>query len=690
MQTGGAGITGGNGSEAATRTRSSSPLSGAEVARLERLVQYQIAGTARELIFDDIARLAAQICRTPIALVSFLDDAREWVKGGVGWDIQAMARPLSLCATFLGGTAGAPENVTGELFLIADAREDARLLLNPHVTGDPHLRFYAAVPLLTPEGYAVGALAVLDVAPRLLDDTQAAALKMLAAQVVTHLENRRQVYDLMTTLTSRTRAEEQARWQARHDVLTGLPNRAMFLERVHEALLTLQTQEALAEEEAEAAGKRRKAHVKSGIAILFVDLDRFKRINDTLGHAAGDMLLREVAARFSGCLRPEDTLARLGGDEFTVLLPDIPNASYAVSVSQMLLRTLRRPVLLGAEELHVGASIGIAAYPRDGDDAQTLLKHADIAMYEAKAKGGYQAYSPRMNSDSYQRLIEEGELRRAIDKHELSLCYQPQVDLATGKILSVEALARWRHPERGLVPPAHFIALAEQADLIVPLGQWVLQQACADAARWRAAGHQDLRVAVNVSARQLSQPRLLDIITETLTEVGLDGSALDLELTETALCANGDSTPQVLQSLRSMGIRLFVDDFGTGYSSLAYLRRFAVDALKIDRAFIAGLGQNTPDDVLVRALIEMAHALDVKVIAEGVETPAQLERLRALTCDILQGYLFGRPVTLEGLLPLLASTQGVFSLSFKAGQGNDAPLGLLRSRRRLPAALGGN
>jgi EAL domain-containing protein (putative c-di-GMP-specific phosphodiesterase class I) len=259
-----------------------------------------------------------------------------------------------------------------------------------------------------------------------------------------------------------------------------------------------------------------------------------------------------------------------------------------------------------------------------------------------------------MNAHDFQQLVDEGELRRAIEQDELSLCYQPQVDLATGEILGVEALARWRHPNRGAIPPSHFIPLAEQADLIGALGEWVLRRACRDLATPRREGYPDLRVAVNLSARQLAQPTLVDSVTAILRENDLPGTALDLELTETALCANGDSTPQTLRALRALGIRLFVDDFGTGYSSLAYLRRFRVDALKIDHSFVAGLGKGTPDEALIRALIEMAHALDLRVIAEGVETEAQRDLLRDLECDHVQGYLYGRPMPLDDLRAFLA------------------------------------
>ena len=638
--------------------------SATETARLASLRDHWILETDPEPAFDDLVTLAAQYCRTPHASISFIDEYREWYKAHVGWAVSEVPRSDSFAAHAL--------RHKGKLFLVLDAREDTRFANNPLVRNAPGIRFYVAVPLVSADGHILGVLSVFDDRPRLLDDSQASALEALGRQAMTLLELRRRVQDLNNAVTARARAEESIQWQAGHDSLTGLPNRALFLQRLEEALEAAQrvlprTGTAPVEDREEGdsddassdsadAPERplRRGKGPSGqVALLFVDLDRFKRINDTLGHAAGDILLREVAARFSGCLRPEDTLARLGGDEFTVLLTDVPSTSYAASVSQMLLRTLRRPVVLGSQELHVGASIGISTYPRDGEDVQTLLKHADIAMYQAKEKGGYQAYSRRMNADGYQRLMEEGELRRAIERDELSVLYQPLLNATSGEVQSLETLARWKHPERGQVPPAHFISLAEQADLIVALGEWVLRRACRDVSEWRQAGMADLRVAVNLSARQLSQPKLSEFVESVLSEYHLPGGALDIELTETALCGSGDATPATLQYLRSLGIRVFVDDFGTGYSSLAYLRRFAVDVIKVDRAFVAGLGKDPTDEAIVRALIEMAHALGVQVVAEGVETAVQRDCLHSLGCDIMQGYLFCRPAPKEGVRTLL-------------------------------------
>ncbi len=635
-----------------------------EESRRETLRDYRVMDTASEPMFDDLTRLAAQVCDAPIALLSFLDGHRQWNKSNVGWNIGQIPLEESFATHILD---------QGDLAVIMDLRADGRFAHNRYVIGAPRLRFYAGLPLLGDGGHAIGALCVLDDKLRPFTDAQVTAFRTLARQAMAMLDQRRHIALLSGEVTLRSDAEERARRQARCDVLTGLPNRTLFLERVEEAL-----------ERARATRFVKGEKAYGNAAMLFVDLDRFKRINDTLGHAAGDIMLREVAARFTGALRPEDTIARIGGDEFTVLIPDLPTANYAAVVSQMLQRTLVRPISIQNQEFTVGASIGIAVSPRDGDDAATLLKHADIAMYEAKAKGGYQTYDPQMNADNYQRLIEESELRRAIERDELSLLYQPMIEIETGRVVAVEALCRWRHPERGPVPPAHFIQVAEQADLIVELGEWVLRRACVDAMMWRSHGHLDLRVAVNLSARHIVHGTVLKTVRDLLAEFELPGEIFDVEITETALCTTGDMTPQTLQGLRSLGVRLSVDDFGTGYSSLAYLRRFPVDILKIDRAFIAGLDKDTPDEALVRASIEMAHALDLLVVAEGVETEAQRDCLRALGCDMAQGFLFSRPVAPEVLTSLMAGggLRSAMLLTSGAAGGDIARLNRARASGR--------
>ncbi len=421
-------------------------------------------------------------------------------------------------------------------------------------------------------------------------------------------------------------------WQAYNDPLTCLPNRAHFQQALEEAI----------------------RHA-APFAVLFVDLDQFKHVNDSLGHVAGDQMLREAAARFERCLGRDDLLARMGGDEFTLLLP----GEGAEDRAEALLQALVRPVLIEGHELHIAASIGISRFPGDGTDAETLLKHADLAMYHAKehGRGQWQTFSPALTEAAHERLTLESSLRKAIEREELIVLYQPQVSLRTGEIIGTEALVRWQHGEMGLIAPSRFIPLAEETGLIVPLGEWVLRTACRQAARWAHEGW-NLRQSVNLSARQLGEHNLVLWVEAALKESGLDPHLLDLELTESALVAQGEAAVARLAALRALGVRISLDDFGTGYSSLAYLRRFPLDTLKIDRAFVRELGGTTrdarQDQAVVRAIISMAHALNLEVVAEGVETAGQREVLQRLGCDHMQGFLYSQSVTPERLEVLLA------------------------------------
>lgn len=419
-------------------------------------------------------------------------------------------------------------------------------------------------------------------------------------------------------------SRETVRHQAYHDALTGLPNRSLFQDRLLQAL-------SLA---------RRSGQ---GAAVLYLDLDRFKHVNDTLGHAAGDTLLTELAQRMRGVLRAEDTLARMSGDEFTVLLPGTGQADEALKVARKLLGEVARPILLGSQQLSVSASIGVGLFPADGEDAQTLLRHTDAAMYRCKQQGGgCQLYAREMDAAAQERLALETSLRQAIPNGELRLFYQPQVGAATGRVAGLEALVRWRHPTLDLVPPTRFIPLAEEIGLILPLGAWVLEEALRQAALWRRAGHV-MRIAVNVSGRQFEQRDLPDMIVGALARAGFPADCLELELTESVLMASGEGMLNTLRALKAIGVRLAVDDFGTGYSSLAYLRHFPVDVLKVDRAFVRGLGTAEVDAAIVGAVIELAHALGLEVVAEGVETDVQRRILEDLDCDVLQGFLFSKP-----------------------------------------------
>jgi diguanylate cyclase (GGDEF)-like protein len=414
---------------------------------------------------------------------------------------------------------------------------------------------------------------------------------------------------------------------AQYDTLTGLPNRVLLHDRLGQVLAF-----------AHRNGRR--------VAVMLLDLDRFKTINDTLGHDTGDRLLREAARRLTACIREEDTLARWGGDEFIIILPELSESQNAAVVAKKVLQAFVPPFVLGDRELFVTTSIGIALYPDDDQSVEGLIKNADVAMYRAKEQGGsnYQFYTANMNAAAFERLALESSLRKALERGELLLHYQPQVELETGQVIGAEALLRWRHPDLGLVPPAQFIPLAEETGLIVPIGEWVLREACRQNKMWQEALARPLRVAVNLSARQFRHQDVLELTARVLNETGLAPSCLELELTESYIMQNPESAIATLRDLKAMGVHLSIDDFGTGYSSLSYLKRFPIDAVKVDRSFVGDVTTDPDDAAIASAIIAMAHNLKLKAIAEGVETEEQLAFLKALKCDLLQGYYFSRPV----------------------------------------------
>ncbi len=437
-------------------------------------------------------------------------------------------------------------------------------------------------------------------------------------------------------ITDRRRADEQIRNLAYHDPLTGLPNRLLFRDRLR-----------LAVAQAHRASQK--------LAVLFLDLDRFKVINDSLGHGLGDRVLQTVSARLQASVREGDTVARVGGDEFILILPGVQRPLQVARVAEKICEALKEPFVLEGHELFVTTSMGISVYPDDGEDAETLIKNADAAMYRAKEHGRnrYQLYTSSMNAGAAERLAQEARLRRALREGELRLHYQPVVDLASGRIEGVEALLRWDDPERGLLPAADFIAVAETTGLIVPIGAFVLRTACAQTRAWQKCSHPGLRVSVNLSARQLRQADLPTFLAEVLRETGLDPGHLDLEITESQAMMGGEAARAVLQKLKALGLRLLVDDFGVGSSSLSFLRRLPVDALKIDRSFVRELGTQEGERVTA-AVIALAHALDLQVVAKGVETEEQRDFLAARGCDRVQGHLLGEPVPPEACTAFLA------------------------------------
>ena len=445
-------------------------------------------------------------------------------------------------------------------------------------------------------------------------------------------------------ITERKHYAEQLAYQANYDALTGLPNRSLLADRLKQAI----------------------AHsLRTGrpMALLLLDLDRFKVINDSLGHGTGDALLKEMAQRLTTSLRKEDTVARLGGDEFVILITEVARIADIAHVAEKLLDKLSMPMCLLKQELFMTGSIGISLYPQDGEHEETLLKNADTAMYAAKRRGcnGFQFYTREMNARARESLKMEAHLRRAVERGELVLHYQPRVELASGQVVGVEALLRWHRPESGMVSPAEFIPLAEETGLILPLGEWVLQAACRQASAWVEQGLPAISVAVNLSARQFHSQNLANLCQRALREAGLEPGYLDLELTESAVMQNVEEAIATLQELKAIGLRLAMDDFGTGYSSLSYLKRLPIDSLKIDQSFVRNITTDPDDAAIAVTVIAMAHTLKLRVIAEGVETKQQLDFLRAYGCHEAQGYYLSRPLPAtevtsllrkNGLLPL--------------------------------------
>jgi diguanylate cyclase (GGDEF)-like protein len=431
--------------------------------------------------------------------------------------------------------------------------------------------------------------------------------------------------------------EEILLHQAYHDALTGLPNRILFDYRLREAL-------------------KRTEETQGLLGVLCIDLDSLRHVNHIYGHAVGDMLLQHVGGRLRSCLGPKDVVARLGGDEF-FLLTHCRQIIEAKDLAKQVIESLRLPFTCEGQEVFVTASVGISLYPQDGMDAGMLMRNAESALERAKkdGKNSYQLYTSAMDSHAVRRLTLENSLRRALQKQEFVVHYQPIVSLADGKIVGAEALVRWEVPGYGLVPPGEFIPIAEETGLIVPMGEWILRTACGQARQWREAGLSMKSLSINLSARQFHQQDLVARIDAILSEVGVDPQSLDLEITESYAMQNADYTISVLKELKKRGLRISIDDFGTGYSSLSYLKQFPIDTLKIDRSFVKDLATDNNDAAIAAAIIVLAHNLRLQVVAEGVETQAELALLRKYSCDKMQGYLFSKPVPADAFENLLRS-----------------------------------
>ncbi len=442
-------------------------------------------------------------------------------------------------------------------------------------------------------------------------------------------------------ITERKRAEEHLNYLANHDSLTGLPNRMLFLDRISQVIPRLPWRDRY-------------------LAVLFLDLDRFKTLNDTLGHDVGDLLLKGVAERLKDCVREGDTVARLGGDEFVIMLNDVAKKSDVAQVAKNIIKQLSVPFDLAREEFVATTSIGVSLFPVDGNDPHVLLKNADTAMYRAKDAGrnNFKFYSSDMNEKAAQNLKLETAIRRGLEREEFILYYQPQVSLHTGEIIGVEALARWIHPEEGLIPPFNFLPVAEETGLIVPMGEQLLYQACRQGERWNQAGLA-VKVAVNIAERQFKHVNLPKLVSKVLTETGFPPEYLDLELTEGILMDQVDQAVETLETLKEMGVSLSLDDFGTGYSSLSYLKRFAIDTLKVDRSFVMDIPKDEDDMAITRAVVEMGRSLGLQVIAEGVEDEAQLQFLKNIGCESMQGFYFSKPVPADELECMLEGGKSI-------------------------------
>lgn len=454
-----------------------------------------------------------------------------------------------------------------------------------------------------------------------------AAVRRALGQRTLLLEKRLYENNLEELVAQRTAQVERL---AYYDTLTGLPNRVLFSDRLDQALTIAQRNQQM-------------------VSTLLVSVDRFKKINDTLGHAIGDLLLKEVGERLQKCVKKGETVARFEGEEFALLFTQVEATDDLVETGQIIDEALKPSFLLAGHEVYLTASIGISIFPFDGEEGATILQNAGAALYRAKTQGGnnYQFYTADMNARALKRLAMETSLRRAIENNEFVLYYQPQIDFASGKVVGAEALIRWQHPDLGLLAPLEFVPLAEDTGLIVSIGAWVMREACTQAQTWRASGFGDLGIAVNVSARQFQQKGFFESVLRVLEETGLHSDCLELELTETSIMENAESAVALLSDIRKLGVKIAIDDFGTGYSSLSYLKRLPIDILKLDRSFVNGATSDPDDAALVMAIITLAHNLRLHVIAEGVETAEHLRFLRLLRCDGGQGFLFSKPLSAD-------------------------------------------
>ena len=576
---------------------------------------------------ERVTGLAATVLRVPTAFVALLGSDRRCFAGGPSIPRWLAHDPGALFRSGLSGRILMSEQPT--------ALEDARIDSAPGVAGaarDFGVAGFLGMRLVSADGDAAAIFCVIDTVARDWEDREIRLFREIAISALTEIELQRRTAEA-------EHVEQQLRYDALHDRLTGLPNRAFFVERVRVAL------------------ERARRNPAECFGVLFLDLDNFKAVNDGFGHVAGDELLLEVARRFTGCLRSLDMLARLGGDEFALLLENIREPSDAARVAERLQASLQQPVNLGEEETYTSVSIGVAVQGDADEHPQNMLRSADLALYRAKeqGRGRFQVFDPRMHEEAVRRLRLETDLRRALERDQFRLHYQPVVSLDSGRIVAVEALLRWEHPERGLVSPGDFIHVAEDTGLITDIGRWVLEQACRQCQLWRREHGDDApqSVWVNLSVRQLAEGDLVRQVSQVLQALHFEAERLVLEVTETLLVENVETSLRALRELHALGVRVFMDDFGSGHSSLGYLDRLAIDGIKIDRTFIGHLGKGERPLQLVRTIVGLITGLGLTPIAEGVETEEQLRLLRGMGCAFAQGFHFSRAVPPDGIAKLL-------------------------------------
>jgi diguanylate cyclase len=599
-----------------------------EAKRLAALYATELYGTAPEEAFDRITRLAARLFDVPTVLISLVGSDTQWFKSRCGMDAQSGPRETSFCGHAI---------LSDQPLVVEDATLDERFADNPSVIGAPHIRFYAGVQLYSVERAKLGTLCVIDSRPRTMDEDELEELYELGRMVeelIYHRQLARAAQELHEQLLHNAAvspvpaAAGQVKYLLTHDALTGLANRQALLRSIGANIAAWQAEGASA-------------------VVACLNLDRFKQLNEVLGHEVGDAALVTVTRALQAHLREGDMLARAGNDEFVMLLNDPDGEERLLARLGQLMAEVNSHAYGAAADLSLTCSVGFACYPKDGEEGDTLLNNAVTAMRHAKAQGGgrIERYDPAQRREMGRRLTLESHLRRALEREELFLQYQPKIALDSGKLAGFEVLLRWRHPEHGVVSPEEFVPIAEETGLIAPIGEWIVKTAVGQLAAWREAGVPAVPVAVNLSARQFMQSDIVAIVSEQLAAAELPPALLELELTESVSMADPGRSMVVMHKLKSLGVALSIDDFGTGYSSFSYLRRLPIDKLKIDKSFVQDVAHSADSRTIVQAIAAMAHRLNLGVVAEGVETAAQAAALREAGCDQAQGFLYARPLS---------------------------------------------